>query len=60
MTAIEPGAGYRPMTANQCEHEDWDRSIADWVRCENEAATVVGTPLGRILAVCAEDAELYP
>lgn len=42
----------------QCEHEDWDRMIVDWVRCPNEATTTV-TDNGRTLRVCDEDAPLY-
>ena len=45
-------------TLPTCEHEDWDRTIAEWVRCPSPASVTV-TDGRRELRVCAEDASLY-
>jgi hypothetical protein len=50
-------AGPAPVPP-QCQHDDWDRSVAEWVRCTENATTKVND-FGRVLWVCDEDARLY-
>lgn len=41
----------------RCEHEDWDRTICDWVRCPNPAT--VQRLADKPIATCAECAPYY-
>jgi hypothetical protein len=55
-----PPVPYRPWHGipRPCEHEDWDRSICDWVRCEGTASWIAFTNSG-IIRVCDDDVVYY-
>ena len=49
---------YPDPNAGRCEHEDWDRTVCDWVRCGN-AATLTRYDGIQQVRVCGEDAVYY-